>query len=81
MRKFFGQKSKQKSLTITSLNMPLVPLTKDDEKPIINSASSSTETTDNGEKSKKLFVVVSGRDFDLEDKPTYVFFLLFFLRC
>ncbi len=51
MRKFFGQKSKHKSL-----NMPLVPLNKNDnDKTIINS-----ETTDSGEKSKKLFVVVSG---------------------
>jgi hypothetical protein len=51
MRKFFGEKFKHKSL-----NMPLVPLNKNDEKSIINS-----ETTDSGEKSKKLFVVVSGK--------------------
>jgi hypothetical protein len=75
MRKFFGQKSKQRSLT-TSLNMPLVPLTKDDKKSIMNSAPSSTETTDSGERSKKLFVVVSGRSFDLGDKPIFIIFFL-----
>jgi hypothetical protein len=74
MRKFFGQKSKQRSLTATSLNMPLVPLTKDDKKSIMNSAPSSTETTDSGERSKKLFVVVSGRSFDLGDKPIFIYF-------
>ncbi len=61
MRKLFSQKTKPKS---TSFIMPLQPSSKDDEKPIIISKSTSTlnsiETTDNGEKSKKLFVVVSG---------------------
>jgi hypothetical protein len=62
MRKFFGQKSKQK--TGSSLVMPLLPLNKSDEKPnSTQTADNTLKQDDNVEKSKKLFVVVSGKYF------------------
>jgi hypothetical protein len=64
MRKLFSQKSKQK--TGSSLVMPLLPLNKNNEK--LNSIQTTDNTLkqeDNVEKSKKLFVVVSGKYFFL----------------
>jgi hypothetical protein len=73
MRKLFSQKSKQK--TGSSIVMPLLPFNKDDEKQIIIDQSSYTQTADssikqddNVEKSKKLFVVVSGKYFSIENE-------------
>jgi hypothetical protein len=66
MRKLFSQKSKQK--TGSSTVMPLLPFNKDDEKQITKEKPSDAQTADNPvkqddniEKSKKLFVVVSGK--------------------
>lgn len=75
MRKFFGQKNKQKFLPGTSLTMPLVPVTTDDDPRMNDSTSGRLETTDSGEKLTKLFVVVSGRDrqdFYSREKITFV---------
>lgn len=66
MRKLFSQKSKQR--TGSSIVMSLLPLNKDEEKQIIKDKANSNQTTDdsvkqddNGERSKKLLVVVSGK--------------------
>jgi len=60
MRKLFSQKSKQKPGS--SLVMPLLPLNKTDEKPNSTPTADNTQKQDdNIEKSKKLFVVVSGK--------------------
>ena len=76
MRKLFGQKSKHKPMSGSSLVMSLAAVNKDEEKqtvtasniPIITTSENETKTNvddivqsnDNGEKSTKLFVVVSG---------------------
>lgn len=87
MRKLFGQKSKHKPMAGSSFVMSLASVNKDEEKqtatasniPIITTSENEIKTNiddiiqsnDSGEKSTKLFVVVSGI-FDIFKVNEYI---------
>ncbi len=74
MRKFFSQKSKQISFPGSTIVMPLLPFHKDNEQSEPNHTQivdDSRKQDENTEKTKKLFVVVSGKDYSISNKSNF----------